>query len=198
MDATDTARNLFLESAEVKQRCADELPAAVAATARRLSTCLLAGGKILACGNGGSAADAQHFVGELVNRFEIERPPLPAVALGANAVTTTATANDASFLELYAKEVQALGGPSDVLVAISTSGQSDNILKAAAAARERDMDLVILTGGSGGELAALAQPEKDHVLTVPAEVTARIQEAHILILHTLCKLLDEELFGGAG
>jgi D-sedoheptulose 7-phosphate isomerase len=187
---------MFRESAELKQRCAELLGPDVAEAARRISETLLSGHKVLACGNGGSAADAQHFVGELVNRFEIERPPLPAIALGTNPVAVTATANDYSFEEIYAKEVQALGRAGDLLVVISTSGQSANIMQAADAALERDLRLLVLTGADGGEIADIARPDEDLVIHVDSRTTARIQEVHILILHALCTLVDQELFGG--
>ncbi len=188
-------RALFRESAELKQRTGEQLAPTIAEAAKRIGEALLAGRKVLACGNGGSAGDALHFVGELVNRFEIERPPLPAIALGNNPVTVTATANDYSFEEIYAKEVQALGQPGDLLLAISTSGQSANILKAAEAALERGLRLIVLTGDGGGELADVARPDEDLVLRVDSHTTARIQEVHILILHVLCTLVDQELFG---
>lgn len=188
-------RDLFRESAEVKRRSAEQLAPGIAHSARRIAEAMRQGGKVLACGNGGSAADAQHFVGELVNRFELERPPLPAVALGANPVTVSATANDYSFEEIYAKEVQALGREGDVLLAISTSGQSANITRAAGAAHERGLDLIALTGADGGELAEMARENRDLVLTVDSRSTARIQEVHILVLHALCMLLDQQLFG---
>jgi len=194
----ERVRSLFRESAELKQRCGDELGPEVAEAGHRIGEALLAGNKILVCGNGGSAADAQHFVGELVNRFEIERPPLPAIALGTNAVTMTATANDYSFEEIYTKEVQALGNSGDLLLVISTSGQSANITGAVGAALERGLDLIILTGGDGGQLAELVRPGRDQLIRVDSRVTARIQEVHILILHALCMLVDQELFGNGG
>lgn len=197
-DPAERVRRLFRESAELKQRCGDELGPEVADAARRIGETLLGGNKVLACGNGGSAADAQHFVGELVNRFEIERPPLPAIALGTNAVTMTAAANDYSFEEIYTKEVQALGNSGDLLLVISTSGQSANITGAASAAQERGLDLLVLTGGDGGQLAELVRPGQDHLIRVDSRTTARIQEVHILILHALCMLVDQELFGDGG
>ncbi|KPV41175.1 DnaA initiator-associating protein DiaA [Thiohalorhabdus denitrificans] len=195
-DPTTRIVGLFNESAELKRRTGEELAPTIVEAARLIRETLLAGNKVLACGNGGSAGDAQHFVGELVNRFEIERPPLPAIALGTNPVTVSATANDYSFEEIYAKEVQALGQAGDLLMVISTSGQSANILQAAEAAIERGLRLLVLTGADGGELADLARPEEDLVLRVDSRTTARIQEVHILILHGLCTLVDQELFGG--
>ena len=195
-DPAERVRALFQESAELKRRSAETLGPEVAEAARRISETLLGGHKVLACGNGGSAGDAQHFVGELVNRFEIERPPLPAIALGTNPVAVTATANDYSFEEIYAKEVQALGQAGDLLLVISTSGQSANIIQAATAALERGMRLLVLTGADGGEIADMTRPEEDLVVHVDSRTTARIQEVHILILHALCMLVDQELFGG--
>jgi len=194
----DRVRELFRESAEVKRRSADALAPEIARAAGRIAEVLRGEGKVLACGNGGSAADAQHFVGELVNRFERERPPLAAIALGTNPVTVTATANDYAFREIYAKEVQALGGSGDLLLAISTSGRSPNITAAAEAAQDAGLDLIVLTGGDGGDLAAMVRRERDLVLGVDSRSTARIQEVHILILHALCELLDRELFGEPG
>ena len=194
-DPATRIRAIFRESAELKQRSGEQLAPEIAEAARRISEALLSGNKILACGNGGSAADAQHFVGELVNRFEIERPPLPAIALGTNPVAVTATANDYSFEEVYAKEIQALGNAGDLLLMISTSGQSANIIRAAEAAQERGLQVLVLTGADGGELADMARPGEDLVLKVDSRTTARIQEVHILMLHTLCTLVDQELFG---
>ena len=194
-DPATRIRAIFRESAELKQRSGEQLAPEIAEAARRISEALLSGNKILACGNGGSAGDAQHFVGELVNRFEIERPPLPAIALGTNPVAVTAAANDYSFEEVYAKEIQALGNAGDLLLMISTSGQSANIIRAAEAAQERGLHMLVLTGADGGELADMARPGEDLVLKVDSRTTARIQEVHILILHTLCTLVDQELFG---
>jgi D-sedoheptulose 7-phosphate isomerase len=194
-DPATRIRAIFRESAELKQRSGEQLAPEIAEAARRISEALLSGNKILACGNGGSAGDAQHFVGELVNRFEIERPPLPAIALGTNPVAVTATANDYSFEEVYAKEIQALGNAGDLLLMISTSGQSANIIRAAEAAQERGLHVLVLTGADGGELADMARPGEDLVLKVDSRTTARIQEVHILMLHTLCTLVDQELFG---
>ena len=193
--STERIRSLFADSMETKAQAAEVLPEPIAAAGQRMVDSLLNGGKVLSCGNGGSAGDAQHFVGELVNRFEIERPPLPAIALGTNPVAVTATANDYSFEEVYAKEIQALGNAGDLLLMISTSGQSANIIRAAEAAQERGLQVLVLTGADGGELADMARPGEDLVLKVDSRTTARIQEVHILMLHTLCTLVDQELFG---
>jgi D-sedoheptulose 7-phosphate isomerase len=156
---------------------------------------LLDGNKILCCGNGGSAADAQHFSAELLNRFEIERPGLPALALTTDSSTLTAIANDYSFEEIFSKQVFALGKAGDLLLAISTSGHSANIIKAIEAGHEREMKIIALTGKDGGEMAKILK-NGDVEIRVPAQSTARIQEVHILILHCLCDLIDVQLFGG--
>jgi D-sedoheptulose 7-phosphate isomerase len=155
---------------------------------------LLNGHKILVCGNGGSAADAQHFSAELLNRFERERPSLPAIALTTDTSTLTAIANDYSYDEVFAKQIFSLGQKGDILLAISTSGNSKSILSAIDSAHNRQMPIVTLTGKSGGELAALLQPQ-DIELRIPSNHTARIQESHLLILHCLCDLMDTRLFG---
>ena len=156
---------------------------------------LLDGNKILCCGNGGSAADSQHFAAELLNRFEIERPGLPALALTTDSSTLTAIANDYSFDEIFSKQVRALGKAGDLLLAISTSGNSKNIMKTIEAAHEREMKTIALTGRDGGEIAKILKIS-DVEIRVPVESTARIQEVHILILHCLCDLIDIQLFGG--
>ena len=155
--------------------------------------CLLNGGKILCCGNGGSAADAQHFSSELLNRFETERPSLPAMALTTDASTVTSIANDYHFNEIFSKQVRALGHTNDILLAISTSGNSQNVIAAIEAAHEKGMIVVALTGKEGG-LMADALSENDIEVRVPAFVTARIQETHLLTIHCLCDIIDHKLF----
>ena len=155
---------------------------------------LLNEGKILSCGNGGSAGDAQHFSSELLNRFERERPSLPAVALTTDSSTITSIANDYSYNEIFSKQIRALGQPGDVLLAISTSGNSANVIQAIQAAHDREMTVVALTGRDGGGMASLLLPE-DVEIRVPAKVTARIQEVHLLTIHCLCDLIDSQLFG---
>ncbi|MFO7288176.1 MAG: phosphoheptose isomerase [Gammaproteobacteria bacterium] len=183
----------FRESIAIKQSSAELAPLIVAA-ARMMTQALLADGKILACGNGGSAADAQHFSGELLNRFELERPGLPAIALTTDSSTLTSIANDYDFNDVFAKQVRALGHPDDVLLAISTSGNSENVLRAIHSAHERGMKVVALTGRDGGAIAQALHAE-DVELRVPAQRTCRIQEVHILIIHCLCDLIDAELLG---
>ena len=146
------------------------------------------------CGNGGSAGDAQHFSSELLNRFERERPSLPAIALTTDTSTITSIANDYSYNEIFSKQIRALGQPGDVLLAISTSGNSANIIQAIQAAHDREMIVVALTGRDGGGMASLLLPE-DVEIRVPANVTARIQEVHLLAIHCLCDLIDSQLFG---
>jgi D-sedoheptulose 7-phosphate isomerase len=176
----------FAEHAAVLEAARGVLEPALERAAAVLTQCLAQGGTILACGNGGSAADAEHLVAELVGRFRAERRPLAAVALSANIATVTALANDYGFEQVFARQVTALGRRGDVLVAISTSGRSPNVLAAARAARARELTVIALTGAGGGELKALAQ----HCLEAPSQVVARIQEIHGLCIHALCEALD--------
>ncbi len=194
MDLIARMTRHFQESAQLKVTLAQVLAAPIAMAAERMVQCLLTEGKILVCGNGGSAADAQHFSAELLNRFEVERPPLAAIALTTDASTLTSIANDYQFDKVFSKQVQALGQARDILLAISTSGQSPNILEAVRAAHERDMVVVALTGKGGGKLAELLTGNDVH-LSVEAQNTARIQEVHILVLHCLCDAIDCILVG---
>lgn len=187
----ERARQHFLDSVAVKQASIGLAPKIVQA-AGMMTRCLLEDGKILSCGNGGSAADAQHFSSELLNRFELERPGLPAVALTTDSSTLTSIANDYSFVDVFAKQVRALGQPVDVLLAISTSGNSENVLRAIRAAHERGVKVVALTGRDGGSIASTLIAS-DIEIRVPAERTARIQEVHLLVIHCLCDLIDAEL-----
>ncbi|HCO43080.1 MAG TPA: phosphoheptose isomerase [Gammaproteobacteria bacterium] len=182
----------FDESARLKQATAGVLAPAIARAASRLAQVLRSGGKLLVCGNGGSAADAQHFSGELLGRFECERAGLPAIALHADTSTLTAVANDYGYDDVFARQVQALARPDDALVVISTSGNSPGILRAAEAAQALGVPVLALTGRDGGRLAGLLG-DADIELRVPATATPRIQEVHILILHCLCELIDREL-----
>jgi len=194
MTAEDRVRSQFEASISVKREAAAPLAPAVARAAAVMTDCLLNNGKILSCGNGGSAADAQHFSSEMLNRFEMERPGLPAVALTTDTSTLTSIANDYSYAEVFAKQVRALGQPADVLLAISTSGNSESVNLAVTAAHERDMKVVALSGRQGGDLAGLLSGG-DVEIRVPAESTARIQEVHLLIIHCLCDLIDHNLLG---
>jgi D-sedoheptulose 7-phosphate isomerase len=184
-------RRHFEESIATKQAAIELTPIIVDAAAM-MTRCLLEDGKILSCGNGGSAADAQHFSSELLNRFELERPGLPAVALTTDSSTLTSIANDYKFSEIFAKQVRALGQPADVLLAITTSGNSDNVVRAIHAAHERGLRVVALTGRDGGAVAG-ALGDGDVEIRVPAERTCRIQEVHLLVIHCLCDLIDAEL-----
>jgi len=194
MSPEDQVRRHFADSVDVTQASMALLPPIVSAAARLMTDCLTNNGKILSCGNGGSAADAQHFSSEMLNRFEIERPGLPAVALTTDSSTLTSIANDYDYREVFSKQVRALGQPGDVLLAISTSGTSENISLAVAAAHERGMSVVALTGRDAGALA-LTLGERDIELRVPAVRTARIQEVHLLVIHCLCDLIDRNLLG---
>ena len=183
----------FAASLEAKQRTLAMIGPRIAQAAEVLAERLQCGGKILACGNGGSAADAQHFAAELINRFEMERPGLAAIALTTDSSTLTSIANDYAFEQVFARQLRALGRSGDALLAISTSGHSPNVLAAMAAAQELGVITVALTGRDGGKMAEQLKAD-DLELRVSATVTARIQETHILIIHCLCDLIDQRLF----
>ena len=185
----------FRESAELKMQAAEVLADPIAKAVDIMFTALSNGNKILACGNGGSAADCQHFAAELVGRFERERLPLPAMALTTDTSIISAVGNDYSFSEIYSKQVQAFGQAGDVLLAISTSGNSGKVVQAVEAALEREMRVVALTGKNGGVIATMLTPE-DANICVPHERTARIQEVHLLTIHCICDGIDNALFGG--
>jgi len=172
----------------------DALAAPIASGVQLMVRCLRQDGKILACGNGGSAADAQHFSAELLNRFEVERPGLAAMALTTDSSTLTSIANDYDYKLVFSKQVRALGHAGDVLLAISTSGNSPNVIAAIEAAHECDMQVVALTGRNGGRMGELLKAEDVHIC-VPAASTARIQEVHLLTLHCLCDGIDCLLLG---
>ncbi|MFN3751292.1 MAG: phosphoheptose isomerase [Thiobacillus sp.] len=184
----------FQSSAQTKLDAAALLAPAIEQAARLMVHSLAQGNKILACGNGGSAANAQHFAVAMVNRFEQERPGLAAIALAADASTMTAIANAQNFDQIFARQVKALGQPGDILMVISASGHSGSVLHAVAAAHARGMPVVALTGRRGGGLAEQMQ-EDDVFLCVPAESAARIQEVHQLIIHCLCDAVDSVLLG---
>jgi phosphoheptose isomerase len=193
---TMTARvvELFHDSISVKQQAAGILPDAIAQAATLITGSLTSGNKILSCGNGGSAADAQHFSSEMLNRFEMERPALPAIALTTDTSTLTSIANDYSYDQIFSKQIKALGQAGDVLLAISTSGNSVNIARAIETASERSVSIVALTGKDGGMIAPLLG-DGDIEIRVPSNSTARIQEVHGLTIHCLCDLIDRNLLG---
>lgn len=194
MDLVSRVTELFSESAHLKLQCMDALAPPIAAAAQLMVECLKADGKILACGNGGSAADAQHFSAELLNRFEKERPGLAGMALTTDASTITSIANDYAYEQVFSKQVRALGQKNDVLLAISTSGNSKNVIAAIEAAHECGMHVVALTGRDGGRIGELMSGKDVHIC-VPAQSTARIQEVHILTLHCICDGIDCLLLG---
>lgn len=184
----------FETSAALKLASAETLAPDIARASDVMVQCLLGDGKILACGNGGSAADAQHFSAELLNRFEMERPGLASVALTTDTSTLTSIANDYSFDQIFSKQVRALGRSGDVLLGISTSGNSPNVIEAIHAAHEREMTVVALTGKKGGKIATILAGQDVHIC-VESDVTARIQEIHLLTLHCLCDAIDCSLLG---
>jgi D-sedoheptulose 7-phosphate isomerase len=189
MDLVARIAQQFNDSAQTKMAALEFMAEPIAAAIEAMTHSLMANGKILACGNGGSAADAQHFAAELINRFEMERPPLAAIALTTDSSILTSIANDYDFTQVFSKQVRALGQPGDVLLAISTSGNSANVIEAIHAAHEREMHVVALTGKDGGQITGLLSPDDIH-LCVPADRTARIQEVHLLTLHCLCDGID--------
>ena len=184
----------FGNSIETKALAAEQLPPFIERAGQAMVNCILGGGKILSCGNGGSAGDAQHFSSELLNRFERERPGLPAFALTTDPSTMTSIANDYSYNDVFSKQIRALGNKGDVLLAISTSGNSANVIQAIQAAHEREMTVVALSGKDGGNMASLLTTD-DVEIRVPSNATARIQEVHLLAIHCLCDYIDCSLFG---
>ncbi len=194
MDTIKIIQQLFADSISVKQASSETLASSIAEAALLATECLLADGKILSCGNGGSAADAQHFSAEMLNRFEMERPGLPAIALTTDTSTLTSIANDYQFADIFAKQIRALGKPGDVLLCISTSGESQNIVNAIDAGHDRDMRLILLSGRDGGQASA-ALDEFDIEIRVPSQSTARIQEVHLMVIHCICAVIDTRLLG---
>jgi len=184
----------FIDSADLKYQAAQHLSKPIAAGIQALITCVTGGGKVLTCGNGGSAADSQHFAAEFVGRYERERPELAAIALTTDSSVLTALSNDYGFEQIYAKQVRALGQAGDVLIAISTSGNSTNVLEAVKVAHEREMTVIALTGKGGGKMSASLR-ETDIHICVPHDRTSRIQEVHLLVLHCLCEGVDNLLLG---
>ena len=194
MDLQQRIRDHFIASADTKRAAVEVLAGPIAAGVEAMVASLMNSGKILACGNGGSAADAQHFAAELIGRFERERPGLAAIALTTDSSILTAVANDYSYDVIFSKQVQGLGNPGDILLGISTSGNSGNVIKAIEAAHEREMRVIVLTGKNGGKIRNLLR-EGDIEICVPADRTARIQEVHLLTIHCLCDGIDCALLG---
>ncbi len=194
MNNHDQVTQLFEASIRSKQAAKNVLSEPIVKAVETMVTALRANHKILSCGNGGSAADAQHFAAELVCRFERERPGLAAIALTTDTSALTAISNDYRFEQIFAKQINALGQAGDVLLAISTSGNSANVIRAIEAAHDKNMHTVALTGRDGGKIASLLK-DKDIEIRVPSDSTARIQEVHLLSIHCLCHLIDDVLFG---
>lgn len=194
MHTSERIQTLFNQSIQTKIETLPLLLQPIGKAVELIVTRLLEGNKILCCGNGGSAGDAQHFTSEMVNRYERERPGLPAIALTTDSTTLTSIANDHDYSWVFSRQIEALGQPRDLLLAISTSGNSGNVNQAVRAAHEREMSVVALSGRDGGELSKLLSPG-DVELRVSSDVTARIQETHLLIIHCLCDLVDQHLLG---
>jgi D-sedoheptulose 7-phosphate isomerase len=194
MDLTAHLRQHFDEGVELRRKMAETMPAAIASAGTALAAALKDGHKALACGNGGSAADSQHFAAEIVGRFERERPGMPAIALTVDTSALTAIANDYDFDRVFSKQVEALGQPGDVLLGISTSGNSKNVIEAIKAAHAKGMVVIALTGRDGGAMAKMLRPG-DHHLNVAHPRTMRVQEVHLLAIHCLCEVVDNVIFG---
>jgi D-sedoheptulose 7-phosphate isomerase len=195
MDLAAHLRTHFEEGIELRERMAETMPRELARAGEALAAALQAGHKALSCGNGGSAADSQHFAAELVGRFERERPGLPAVALTVDTSALTAIANDYDWDSVFAKQVEALGRPGDVLLAISTSGNSRNVVEAVRAAQARELTVIALTGRDGGVIGKMLRPTADFHLNVSHPRTMRVQEIHLLAIHCLCEVVDNVIYG---
>ena len=187
-------KRAFQASIETKQQSEIELRESIELASSLLNQTLLNGNKVMSCGNGGSAADAQHFSSELLNRYDRDRPGLPGIALTTDSSTLTSIANDYDYRQIFSKQIAALGQPGDLLLAISTSGQSPNIIEAIQAANESEIAVIALTGKDGGMIGQLLNSDSVEI-RVPSNVTARIQEVHLLVIHILCELLDLQLLG---
>lgn len=195
MTLQDKVANHFAESIQTKQDASSSLTELIAYGSQKMVEALVNDKKILCCGNGGSAGDAQHFSSEMLNRYERERPALPAIALTTDTSTITSIANDYHFDEIFSKQIRALGQANDILLVYSTSGNSSNIISAVKTAHEKELIVIALTGKDGGGLASLLNAS-DVEIRVPSNSTARIQEVHLLITHCFCDLIDQQLFGG--
>lgn len=193
MTLSSHVKNIFNDSIQTLITTADSLADTIAKAGEAMVEALLNNHKILACGNGGSAADAQHFSAEMLNRFECERPSLPAIALTTDTSTITSIGNDYHFNEIFSKQIKALGQPGDILLALSTSGNSKNVIEAIVAAHHRQMRVIVMTGKNGGDIPPLLNTN-DIEIRIPAESTARIQEAHGIVIHCLCDIIDRQLF----
>lgn len=194
MNPIELLEKQFQESIDTKMRAMQTMPESIERAALMMLQALFNGNKIMSCGNGGSAGDAQHFSSEMLNRYEQERPGLAAIALSTDTSTITSIANDYRYRDVFSKQIKALGQPGDILFAISTSGNSANVVEATLAAHEKDILVIALTGKGGGELAQVLN-EKDIELRVPSDRTARIQEVHLLTIHCLCEVIDQQLLG---
>lgn len=186
-------QNNFTESIQTQIAATEAISTAIEQAGMMMVQSLLAGNKMLACGNGGSAGHAEHFCSQLLNRFETERPSLPAISLIAGGATITSIANDAQYEEVFSKQIRALGNNGDILLAISPSGNSRNVIKAVESAVSRDIPIIALTGNDGGDIAGLLG-ESDVEIRVPSARTARINEVHLIVLHCLCEIIDTTLF----
>lgn len=195
MSLQDRIITHFTDSIETKQNAMASLCELIEFASQKIVQALLNDKKILSCGNGGSAGDAQHFASEMLNRFERERPALPAIAMTTDTFTITSVANDYHYDEIFSKQLRALGQSGDILLAYTTSGNSTNVVKAVTTAHDKDIAVIAVTGKDGGTLSAILG-EEDIELRVPSNSTARIQEVHLLITHCLCDLIDHQLFGG--
>jgi D-sedoheptulose 7-phosphate isomerase len=194
MDLAAHLRKHFEEGIDLRRRMAETLPGEIARAGEALAAALKSGKKALACGNGGSAADSQHFAAELVGRFERERPGFPAVALTTDTSALTAIANDYDYDRVFSKQVEALGNEGDVLLAISTSGSSKNVVEAMKAAQARKLVVIALTGRDGGAMGRMCGPRDFHI-NVAHQRTMRVQEVHLLVVHCLCEVVDNVIFG---
>lgn len=193
MSEQDKIKKLFTASIDAKRAAAESMTPEIARAVKLLENTVKNGNKVLSCGNGGSAADAQHFSSEFINRFHQDRKSIPAIALTTDSSTITSIANDYSYDEIFSRQISSLGQPGDILLAISTSGNSANVARAMQEASKRNMHTLALTGRDGGKMAELIQGQ-DIELRVPSDTTARIQEVHLLLIHILCARIDNRLF----
>ncbi|MGB3623268.1 phosphoheptose isomerase [Ketobacter sp. MCCC 1A13808] len=194
MTLVDRIHDLFDDNINTQLKCRDELPPLIASASETIVQCLLSDHKVLACGNGGSANIAQQFSTKMLNRFERERPALPAIALSTDSSTITSISNDYSYNEIFSKQIRAIGHEGDILLALTSSGNSANIVQAIQAAHDRGMLVISLTGKDGGDCARLMQRD-DIEIRVPSNSTPRIQESHLFAIHLFCDLIDREIFG---